>query len=150
MSAMGTNKKTNEQYIKFMIMFMKDATDIRGALKICFSGSVRKLKDTLAGLGFTHAQYGGRASSTERNPPKIYEFDPTMNVFPNPELFETFKSNGNSWFIMERPAVKSSYMMDKPRFATNLLTILRDPVSKKAVIDFNYMEHKTFDFCPGP
>jgi hypothetical protein len=149
MSAMGTNRK-NEQFIKCMLLFMKDGSDIRGALKICFGGSVRKLKDTLAELGFTHAQYGGRASSSEKHPPKIYEVDPTMNVFPNKELFEKFKSNGNSWFIMERPAVKSSYMIDKPKFATNLLTILRDPVSKKAVIDFNYMEHKTFDFCPGP
>lgn len=149
MSAMDTNKKSNEQYIKFMIIFMNNGTDIRTALKICFGGSVRKLKDTIAELGFASAQYGD-GSSSEKNPPKVYEVDPRMNVFPNTELFETFKLNGNSWFIMNRSAVKSCYMQNKHGFATKLMTMLRDPVSKKPVIDFDVMEHKTFDFCPGP
>ena len=69
MSGMSTNKK-NEQFIKFMIIFMEDATDIRAALKPCFGGSVKKLKDTLAELGFASAQYSD-GSSSEKHPPKI-------------------------------------------------------------------------------
>ena len=149
MSGMSTNKKSNEQFIKFMIIFMEDATDIRAALKPCFGGSVKKMKDTLAELGFANAQYSD-GSSSEKHPPKIYAVDPSTNVFPNTDLFETFKENGNSWFFLNRSGVKSYYMKNKYGFATKLTTILRDPESKKSVIDFNVMAHKTFDFCPGP
>jgi len=148
MSGMSTNKK-NEQFIKFMIIFMEDGTDIRAALKPCFGGSVKKLKDTLAELGFASAQYSD-GSSSEKHPPKIYAVDPSTNVFPNTDLFETFKENGNSWFFLDRTGVKSYYMKNKHGFAAKLTTFLRDPESKKSVIDFNVMAHKTFDFCPGP
>ena len=148
MSGMSTNKK-KELFIKFMIIFMEDATDIRAALKPCFGGSVKKLKDTLAELGFANAQYSD-GSSSEKHPPKIYAVDPSTNVFPNTDLFETFKENGNSWFFLDRTGVKSYYMQNKLGFAAKLTTLLRDPESKKSVIDFNVMAHKTFDFCPGP
>ena len=148
MSGMSTNKK-NEQFIKFMIIFMEDGTDIRAALKPYFGGNVKKLKDTLAELGFTNAQYGD-GSSSEKHPPKIYAVDPSKNVFPNTDLYEKFKENGNSWFLLDRAGVKSYYMQNKLGFAAKLTTLLRDPESKKSVIDFNVMAHKTFDFCPGP
>ena len=55
-SCMGTNRK-NEEYIKYMILFNPDGSEIRTTLKQSFDGDVKKLKTCLAELGFLNAIY---------------------------------------------------------------------------------------------
>ena len=142
---MGTNRK-DEPYIKYMIMFMTDGSDIRTTLKQSFDGNVKEMKTCLAELGFLNAKYTSPESDTnQKQRAKIHEYPRDFNFFPNDELFEKFKETGSSWFMMQRAAAKANYIKNEVVFATKLATQLCDPQSKKPLIDFDVTAHKTFN-----
>ena len=64
-SCMGTNRK-NEEYIKYMILFNPDGSEIRTTLKQSFDGDVKKLKNFLAELGFLNAKYTNESDNNQK------------------------------------------------------------------------------------